>query len=200
MAGPGTRACGRSTAVNSPPGRRLAGTVAPYRPVLLLPRVFDRRANSRWTPACCIQSTPRRATTSRATPSAPREWRRSCRLWTAWPSSATSPMGRWVAAAAAAVPPPPAAAATAVPPPPAPSESQHSCTPITQPWPYSYPQARDLTPSLPAALPEGLLGAVHTAEHVAALQATSASVSGPTAVRDPDDPGGGGMGRWALLA
>lgn len=54
-------------------------------------------------------------------------------------------------------------------------------------------QVRDMTPSLPAALPEGLLEAVHTAEHVAALQATSASVSGPTAVRDPDDPGGS---RW----
>lgn len=41
----------------------------------------------------------------------------------------------------------------------------------------------------PAQLPEGLLEAVQTAEHVAELQATSAGLSGPAAVRDPDDPG-----------
>jgi hypothetical protein len=38
-------------------------------------------------------------------------------------------------------------------------------------------------------LPEGLLAAVHTQEHVDQLRATSAAVAGPTAVRDPDDPG-----------
>ncbi|EFN52933.1 hypothetical protein CHLNCDRAFT_137274 [Chlorella variabilis] len=39
-------------------------------------------------------------------------------------------------------------------------------------------------------LPAGLLAAVHTAEHVDSLRQTSASISGPTAVRDPDDPDG----------
>lgn len=43
--------------------------------------------------------------------------------------------------------------------------------------------------ALPAELPPGLLEAVHTPEHVAALRETSARVQGPTAVRDPDDPG-----------
>ena len=42
----------------------------------------------------------------------------------------------------------------------------------------------------PQQLPEGLLLAVHAAEHVDRLVATSTAVSGPTAVRDPDDPGG----------
>jgi hypothetical protein len=44
---------------------------------------------------------------------------------------------------------------------------------------------------LPQQLPEGLLKAVHTPEHLAALRATSERVAGPTAVRDPDDPGEG---------
>ncbi|KAI7838657.1 hypothetical protein COHA_007583 [Chlorella ohadii] len=42
----------------------------------------------------------------------------------------------------------------------------------------------------PSQLPEGLLETVHTAGHVAELRATSARLSGPTAVRDPDDPDG----------
>ncbi|KAL4422258.1 hypothetical protein ABPG75_008455 [Micractinium tetrahymenae] len=42
----------------------------------------------------------------------------------------------------------------------------------------------------PAELPQGLLDAVHTPQHVAALRETSARVQGPTAVRDPDDPDG----------
>ncbi|KAL4425020.1 hypothetical protein ABPG77_001798 [Micractinium sp. CCAP 211/92] len=44
--------------------------------------------------------------------------------------------------------------------------------------------------ALPAELPPGLLEAVHTHEHVAALRETSARVQRPTAVRDPEDPDG----------
>ena len=44
----------------------------------------------------------------------------------------------------------------------------------------------------PAAPPEGLLTAVHTAEHLERLRATSEGLQGPAAVRDPDDPGAGG--------
>lgn len=44
---------------------------------------------------------------------------------------------------------------------------------------------------IPAELPNGLLAAVHTAEHVEQLRATSARLGGPTTIRDPDDPGRG---------
>ena len=143
-------------------------------------------SNPRWTPDCCMRCTPPSNTAFQTTPSARRAWRLLWRLSTACASSRTARRGRRDAAAAGA-PLPAATAARRLQPL---AFTRQACSlASTSPWPCPAPQVRDLSDSLPAALPDGLLGAVHTAEHVAALQAGSAAVTGPTAVRDPDDPG-----------